>query len=203
MSEKKIKLTSIKLALLGDSRVGKTAICKVLKDNKFDGNDISTIGFDKIDKKVKLENGSVIKVVIYDTTGQERFRSSAIQTVRAVHGLIIVFDLTNKSTFENVDNWLEVIKDNFDQPSMILLGNKSDYPEKEWQVTPEEIKMTAEKYKLKYFETSAKTKKNIHEGFNYIVNSAYSKLKESKNVIIDLNDDTKKKSGGCFGKKKK
>ena len=177
MSEKKIKLTSIKLALLGDSRVGKTAICKVLKDNKFDGNDISTIGFDKIDKKVKLENGSVIKVVIYDTAGQERFRSSAIQTVRAVHGLIIVFDLTNKSTFENVDRWLEVIKDNFDQPSMILFGNKSDYPEKEWKVTPEEIKMTAEKYKLKYFETSAKTKKNIHEGFNYIVNSAYSKLK--------------------------
>ena len=76
-------------------------------------------------------------------------------------------------------------------------------PEEKWQVTPEEIKMTAEKYKLKYFETSAKTKKNIHEGFNYIVNSAYSKLKESKNVIIDLNDDTKKKSGGCFGKKKK
>ena len=119
-------MTSIKLALLGDSRVGKTAICKVLKDNKFDGSDISTIGYDKIDKKFKVENGSVIKVVVYDTAGQERFRSAAIQTVRAVHGLIIVFDLTNKSTFENVDNWLKVIKDNFEQPSMILFGNKSD-----------------------------------------------------------------------------
>ena len=63
--------------------------------------------------------------------------------------------------------------------------------------------MTAEKYKLKYFETSAKIQKNIHEGFSYIVNNAYSKLKESKNITIDINDDKKKKSGGCFGKKKK
>ena len=202
MSEKKIKLTSIKIALLGDSQVGKTAICQVLKDNKFDDKIISTIGYDKIDKQFKLENGSDIKVVIFDTAGQERFRAAAIQNIRHVHGLVIVFDLTKKPTFDNVAGWLEIVKENFQQPSMVLFGNKSDLPKEEWKVTEQEIKNAEEKYKLKYFETSAKSNKNLNEGFSYIVNSAYSKLKGNENLTIDLNDKPEQKSG-CFGKKKK
>ena len=85
---------------------------------------------------------------------------------------------------------------------MVLFGNKSDLPKEEWKVTEQEIKNAEEKYKLKYFETSAKSNKNLNEGFSYIVNSAYSKLKGNENLTIDLNDKQEQKSG-CFGKKKK
>ena len=85
---------------------------------------------------------------------------------------------------------------------MVLFGNKSDLPKEEWKVTEQEIKNAEEKYKLKYFETSAKSNKNLNEGFSYIVNSAYSKLKGNENLTIDLNDKPEQKSG-CFGKKKK
>ena len=203
MNEKKIKLTSIKIALLGDSQVGKTAICQVLKDNKFDDKIISTIGYDKIDKQFKLENGSDIKVVIFDTAGQERFRAAALQTVRHVHGLVIVFDVTDRKTFDNIEHWLNVIKDTFDQPSMVLFGNKSDVDKKKWAVTEDELKIAAEKYKLTFFETSAKTAKNIDEGFSYVVNEAFNKIKGKENVVVDIRKKPKSKSGGCFGKKKK
>ena len=203
MSEKKIKFTSIKLALLGDQAVGKTSICKVLMKKEFDSDQISTIGYDKVEKNFQIKNGPEMKVVIFDTAGQERFRSAALQTVRHVHGLVIVFDVTDRKTFDNIEHWLNVIKDTFDQPSMVLFGNKSDVDKKKWAVTEDELKIAAEKYKLTFFETSAKTAKNIDEGFSYVVNEAFNKIKGKENVVVDIRKKPKSKSGGCFGKKKK
>ena len=206
MNEKKIQLKAIKLALLGDHTVGKSAICNVLRGVKFSNISTSTIGYDKFEQIYKVKNGSAMKVIIFDTAGQERFRSIVFPIIRNIQGIIIVFDVTNKDSFNNIDRWLKDVNERFDKPSMVLFANKTDYNKEEWAVTEEEVQKAAEKYKLKYFETSAKTKKNINEGFDYIINASFDALKENKDVFNlkdDEDDDKKEEKTGCFGKKKK
>ena len=139
MSEKKIKLTTIKIALLGDKEVGKSSICNALEGIEFNDNRITTIGYDKIEKMSKSKNGSEIKVIIFDTDGQERFYFIVFPLIRNIHGLIIVFDITKRNSFNNIDLWLKEIGERFLEPSMVLFGNKADIEKNEWKVTEDEI----------------------------------------------------------------
>ena len=200
MSEKKLNKESIKLGLLGIDSVGKTSICKVLTGLEFDPYETTSIGYDKFVKIFKLENGKEVKGIIFDTAGQERFRSAVIQTVRNFPGIIIVFDVTNRISFDIIDTFMQFINDEFDQPSVVIFGNKVDIEKKEWRVTEEEIKSLAQKYNLKYFETSAKTNMNIKEGFDYIIYNCFTKAKEKKDTINlnNINADNQK----CIGKGK-
>ena len=201
MSESKIKRKAIKIAMLGDSQVGKTAICNSFMNIDFSDTNLSTIGTEKLECQMKIKNGEEIKVIIWDTAGQERFRSISIKTIKTVQGVIVVFDVTNKKSFENVVNWLNEINENFSNISIILFGNKCDTNPQIWQVTREEAEKFAMDRKLKYFETSAKTKMNIQEGFENIVNAAYDKFEGSKG--IQLNNVNKHQDNGCCGGKKK
>ena len=198
-----INLTSIKIALLGDSTVGKTAICNSFLKIEFTADMLSTIGQEKIEKKYELKNGKEIKLVIWDTAGQERFHSIAIKALKSAQGVIIVYDVTKKETFEHVNNWLETIKEEMTEPNLILFGNKIDLENR--QVSKEEAEKYANKNNLKYFETSAKLSKGIDEGFDYIINDSYKKAEEkaNKNIVIGKNNNKKEEKGGCFGKKKK
>ena len=206
MDENKIALKVAKIALLGDSTVGKTSICLTYKGIEFKENTLFTIGTDKFDKIIKVENGKEIKLVIWDTAGQERFRSIALSAIKSVNGIILVADLTKKSSFINIKMWLEDIQNNFNNPSLVLFGNKADLTEKR-QVTSEEAKKYAEDNKLVYFETSAKTKQGIVEGIAYIANQAYKKAEQklksgkSKNIVIKKDQITKPKSKCCLSKK--
>ena len=93
-----------------------------------------------------LENGKEIKLIFVDTAGQERFRANDFNAVKGALGIILVFDYTNRSTFENLDNWLYQIKAKFcNDIVVILFGNKIDIEKKEWQVTSEEAKEYAKK----------------------------------------------------------
>ena len=206
MTDKKIALKAIKVGLLGDTCVGKTAICNSLVNIEFKGDNISTIGSDKVETKIKLKNGKDIKLILWDTAGQERFRSAALNTLKVVQGIAVVFDVTNKDTFKSISMWLEKIKENFNNPCLILLGNKVDLPINNWQVTVEEVKSFAQENHLTYFETSAKTKKGIKEGFAHIVNEIYDKLAgtiNNNNIIINNKKKKDDSGSGCFGKKKK
>ena len=206
MDENKIALKVAKIALLGDSTVGKTSICLTYKGIEFKENTLFTIGTDKFDKIIKLENGKEIKLVIWDTAGQERFRSIALSAIKSVNGIILVADLTKKESFINIKIWLEEIQNNFNNPSLVLFGNKADLTEKR-QVTSEEAKKYAEDNKLVYFETSAKTKQGIIEGIAYIANQAYKKAEQklksgkSKNIVIKKDQINKPKSKCCLSKK--
>ena len=208
MSEKKIEIKAIKIGLLGDSKVGKSAICHSFTNVEFDfGSNVTTIGSDRFESKVLLKNNKEIKLILWDTAGQERFRSAAFKTIKSVHGIALVFDVTSKESFNNVSLWLDDIKDNFDNPCIVLFGNKIDIEKDKWEVKPEEVKQLVEERKLSYFETSAKNKIGINEGFIHIANEAYvklgGKLEEPENKI-ELNGKKKrKKSGGCFGGKNK
>ena len=126
MNGENISITTIKIGLLGDSSVGKTAICNSFLNMEFSSDIISTIGLEKLETKFKLDDGNTIKLILWDTAGQERFRSIALKSIKAVQGIVIVFDLTNKKSFENINLWLEIIKENFQNPCLVLFGNKAD-----------------------------------------------------------------------------
>ena len=197
MSANDIKMTIIRLALLGDGAVGKTSIINRFMNLEFREEFISTIGWDKMTTKVKLENGEEMKLSIWDTAGQERFHASAFKVVRKSQGIALVFDLTQKKTFDGIANWLEVIKDNFNNVSIVLLGNKCDCKEKR-EVTEEDTKKMIERFKLPYFETSAKENINITEAIQKLANDVYKKANKSIDGII-LKKNKKKDDNGCCG----
>ena len=94
---------TLKLGFLGDSSVGKTTICLRLLNMDFSENTILTIGNDQLETKFKLKDGNVIKVILWDTAGQERFHSAALRILKVVQGIILIFDITNKKSFENIN----------------------------------------------------------------------------------------------------
>ena len=176
MDEQKKTPKNIKLGFLGDSNVRKTSICTIYVGIEFTEDTLTTIGLDKFDSKIALNDGNKIKLFLWDTSGQERFRSSAFRVMRVVHGIILVFDLTSRQTFENIDKWLNDIRDNFDRPFLVLFGNKADKEKEKREVSNEEIEEFVKKNDLTYFETSAKTGQGINEGLSYIANKAYDKI---------------------------
>ena len=195
MSEDDIDITSIKLGILGDGRVGKSAICNTFVGVEFAEETISTIGSAKFDKKLKLSNNKEIKLVLWDTAGQERFRSAAFKTIRSVQGIALVFAVNDKKSLDNINSWLDEIRDNMDNPSIVLLGNKIDLEKEKWEVTEDDINKIREEKKLTYYATSAKTNIGITEAFNYLANVVYKKAEEKKknNIVIGKKKPEKKK----------
>ena len=166
----------VKIGLLGDEKVGKTSICHSFVNLDLPEDYITTIGYEKFEKKELLNNGKEVKLIIWDSGGQERFRSSIISTLRHVEEIIIVFDVTNRKSFDDIENWLEIIKEKFNDPVIILFGNKVDVKKEEWKVTEEEINLFCTKKKLKYFGTSAKNNNGIKEGFSYLANIIFERV---------------------------
>ena len=209
MDNKKIQLKFVKIGFFGDSSVGKSCICRSIMNLEFCLDMIATIGCDKIETKFTLKNGEEIKLILWDTAGEERFRSVELNTLKAVSGVIIVFDFTCRSSFENVNSWIVQVKENLNGPCLALFGNKSDIPKEYWQVTFEEAQEFAQKNNIKLFLTSAKTKDGIDEGMSYIVNEAYEKIEQMKDYNIKniklerKREDEYEYVDGCFGKKKK
>ena len=192
MANANIETKAVKVALLGDTEVGKTAICHSFLGVEFILGGTTTVGVDRLDKKIKLKNSKEIKLIVWDTAGQERFRSAAFKTIKSVQGIALVFDVTSRKTFDNVNLWLEEIKEHFDNPCLVLLGNKVDIEKEKWEVTKEEIEQFAKKKNMAYFETSAKTSKGINESFVHLANIAYDKIeKHKKEEPEEDNDDNK------------
>ena len=198
MSE--IEIKAIKVGLLGDSKVGKSAICNAFTGVEFASESITTIGSDKFEKKIQLSNNKERKLCLWDTAGQERCRSAAFSTIKSVHGIVLVFDVSSKESFNNINLWLNDIKDNFEDPCLVLFGNKVDKPKEEWQITDEEIKALAKQKNLAYFGTSAKENIGIDEGLAHIANDAYQKLLKKKEP--EKKDVVELGKGGPVKKKK-
>ena len=204
MAKKLIELQTIKLGLLGDAGVGKTSLCNVFLGYEFKEDTLMTIGVDKYEARITLKNGKNIKLILLDTAGQERFRSLAYSTLRTVHGIIVVFDLTNRDSFKNIDAHLEEIKENFDNKITILLGNKSDIKESR-EVSNEEIEQYIKQKKIVYLETSAKLNQGINEAVSYIANEVYDKedLNINNNILIDNSCVDKDINNNCCNGKKR
>ena len=104
------KISCIKIAVLGDSHTGKTSIFGSFMGMEFCQEILATIGTDKLERRFSLKNGEEIKLVLWDTAGQERFRSIALKSVRNAQGVVLVFDLTSRKSFENINVWLQKLK---------------------------------------------------------------------------------------------
>ena len=202
MKEEQKCVKAVKIGFLGDSTVGKTSVCKSFAGYEFSEEEIATIGSDRFEKKVTLKNGKEIKVIVRDTAGQERFRSAALKALIGCQGIVLIFRVTEKKSFLNIENWYNDVQENFDNPSVVIFGNMIDKNKEEWEVTSEEAKEFAKKMNLPYFETSAKTKQGIDEGFSYIIEEAYhvAEKRLNKEITIPKNHNN---SSGCPGNKKK
>ena len=189
----------IKISLLGDQNVGKTCICSCFLKLEFIDNTLNTIGKDKMEAKMKMKDGKEIKLIIWDTAGQERYHSIAVNTIKSAQGIIVAFDLTSRKSFENVEKWLNQIYEKTNKVSVVIFGNKCDM-KNERKVSTEEAQKLADQYKLTYFETSAKKKININEGFEKVANDAYNNY--GNKVGMDLEEEKEEFESGCCGKKK-
>ena len=158
-----------KVLLLGDSTVGKTCFLMRYTDNTFQEIHMSTIGLDYRLKTMTLNSGKQVKVQIWDTAGQDRFRAITKNYYKGAHGIILIYDVTNQITFDNVTNWITQIKEEAsDKVTIFLVGNKIE-DEKNRKVETEEGKKLAEEFKLKFYETSAKIGTNVETTFKDLV----------------------------------
>ena len=191
MKENNIKRDVLKLAIIGNSTVGKTTLRNVFLNVEFTEELLSTVGYNKEETKITLEDGNTIKLVIWDTAGQERFQSMALTALKNSQGIILVFDLTNRKSFEDLENWLKKINDCSDKACLILFGNKSDLEDRD--VQKEEAEKFAKDHNIPYLETSAKLNININEGFNKIANEAYKKFVIERGLTLSKKKNNKKK----------
>ncbi|XP_055690460.1 ras-related protein Rab-37 isoform X3 [Lutzomyia longipalpis] len=169
---------ALTVMLLGDSGVGKTCLLVRFRDGTFlSGNFISTVGIDFRNKIVTVDQVRV-KLQIWDTAGQERFRSVTHAYYRDAHALLLLYDVTNKVTFDNTRAWLVEIREYAQEDVVImLLGNKSDCGA-EREVKKEEGERLAREYNVGFLETSAKTGLNVDLAFLAVARQLKSRKTE-------------------------
>eukprot|EP01065_Artemidia_motanka_P002523 TRINITY_DN111_c0_g1_i1.p1 TRINITY_DN111_c0_g1~~TRINITY_DN111_c0_g1_i1.p1 ORF type:complete len:206 (+),score=74.98 TRINITY_DN111_c0_g1_i1:70-687(+) len=153
-----------KLLLIGDSGVGKSCLLLRFADDTYTESYISTIGVDFKIRTIELD-GKTIKLQIWDTAGQERFRTITSSYYRGAHGIIIVYDVTDRETFSNVKTWLsEIEKYATDSVNKLLVGNKCDLVVKK-DVDYNTAKDFADTLGIQFLETSAKNATNVEQAF--------------------------------------
>jgi len=153
-----------KLLLIGDSGVGKTCLLFRFSDDAFNTTFISTIGIDFKIKTVEL-GGKKIKLQIWDTAGQERFHTITTSYYRGAMGIMLVYDITNAKTFENISKWLRNIDEHANEDvEKMILGNKCDMEDKR-QVNKERGEAIAREHCIPFLETSAKSNINVETAF--------------------------------------
>ncbi|KAI6645674.1 Ras-related protein Rab-13-like [Oopsacas minuta] len=167
--------TLMQVIVIGDAKVGKTAICRQFVSGESPGEDLTaTIGVD-LNLKIVRARGLRVKLQIWDTAGQERFDKLTTRYYSRAQGVIIVYDITREITFRNVYNWLQQVRTRCkDKVSIFLVGNKTDL-EGERRVQKSAGRKVAEAEKINFLETSAVSNENIRNLFLTLSNSVIEK----------------------------
>ncbi|XP_013400328.1 ras-related protein Rab-8A [Lingula anatina] len=164
-----------KLLLIGDSGVGKTCVLFRFSEDAFNSTFISTIGIDFKIRTIELD-GKKIKLQIWDTAGQERFRTITTAYYRGAMGIMLVYDITNQKSFENIRNWIRNIEEHASQDvEKMVLGNKCDMNDRR-QVSEDKGKQLAIEYGIKFMETSAKNSINVENAFFTLARDIKAKM---------------------------
>ena len=202
LSDVELNITTypLKLTLIGNSNVGKTAIIKRFITNKFDHKSMSTIAVNCQDKKMKIDPYTELNMQIWDTAGQERFRAIARGYLRESNGIFLVFDLSDQNSFDDLNLWLDEIN-NSDIDDKIcvkmLIGNKLDCKNRE--VDEETAKKFAEEKKMKYLSVSAKDGLNIVTMFEIMGDDCVKAIRENEK---DENENKRNKNDSTIISKK-
>ena len=176
----------LKYIIIGDSSVGKSNILLRYVHNSFNPEFLTTIGVEFGAKNIEI-NKKIFKIQIWDTAGQENFRSITRAYYKNSVCALIVYDITNRSSFENIISWIEDCKGQSPKSIFIILvGNKNDL-ENERQVSYEEGLEFAKNNNIVFFETSAKTGKNISELFQTSAIEINKKIEED---FYDLENES-------------
>lgn len=154
----------IKLLVLGDVSVGKSNFLFRFIEDKFLDNHLPTVGFDYKSQIITLPDKSVVKLQIWDTVGEEKFMSINQSLLAKVHGVILIYDITDQTSFEHITNWLKIIREANENASLILVANKCDEEDKR-VVSEEEGNKIAEENNISFVEASAKENINVKETF--------------------------------------
>jgi len=153
-----------KLLLIGDSGVGKSCLLLRFADDTYTESYISTIGVDFKIRTLELD-GKTVKLQIWDTAGQERFRTITSSYYRGAHGIIVVYDVTDQESFNNVKQWMnEIDRYANEKVNKMLVGNKCDLTSKK-VVQTDDAKQYAETLGIPFLETSAKDSTNVEQAF--------------------------------------
>ena len=202
---------ALSFILIGDSTVGKTCFLTRYFKNQFNETFLSTIGIDKEIKYVKVKNDTY-KMTLWDTAGQDRFKSLPKKYYQNADGVLLLFDVTSEDTFNNVSNWMKDVKENSNKNinsengqsdiALYLIGNKIDLPNR--VISKEQAETEAKSLGMKYFEISCKTNMNIPEVMNRMIMECHMKANNIHNFkLIDDGPGPIPPDSGCCGNKKK
>ena len=185
-----------KILLLGDSEVGKSCFLMRYADNVFVDNHMTTIGLDYKLKYIQLDSGEIIKVQLWDTAGQDRYRTIAKNYYKGSHGILLLYDVTKTNSFENIREWIRDIREEvYEKAIIFLIGNKIDKKE-DRKIQTEQGAKLAEEFNLPYFEASAKSGENVDEIFKALykkISEVYIELQKEKGTKLSSNKKKKKK----------
>ncbi len=176
MTEKYI----LKLLTIGDQFVGKSSIINRYIDDKFNEDIKPTLAIDYKTKMIQ-KGENLIKISIYDTAGEEKYRHLIKNYYNGSNGILLVFDITDKNSFDNLNFWLDELEKNCNLNNLyiFLVGNKTDL-KKERKVSYDEAKNFADMKKIPYIEISAKTGDNIDKLFNDFIKGTIINIIEQK-----------------------
>ena len=202
-----------KVVVVGDSGVGKTNLIKRFINDTFNKDSKATVGVEFL-SKTYLINQEVFKIEIWDTAGQERYKSITAAYYKGAKGAMIVYDVTNQTSFDNVDNWANEIKEKAARNiNLMIVGNKTDLTDK-IVVTSEVATEKAKALEIPIMETSALDSTNVKEAFYQLLREMYKSVKDlmkeyeqkqagtpveqdSNGVALDTKEEKKEKKGGC------
>ena len=206
-----------KIVIIGDSGVGKSNILSRYVRDEFSIDTKATVGVEFGSKIISINNQQ-IKMQIWDTAGQEKYKSVSSIYYKGAKGALLVYDISRKETFNNLNRWINEIKNNSDENiNILLIGNKCDLEEGR-QISQEEAFQKAKEINAGFLEVSALQAVNIEKAFKYLIQQIYSKnynridekkntLKENNNDYININNDVEnsenEKNNGKKKKKKK
>ena len=198
---------ALSFILIGDSTVGKTCFLTRYFKNQFNETFLSTIGIDKEIKHVKVGNDNY-KMTLWDTAGQERFKCLPKKYYQNADGVLLLFDVTNEDTFNNVSNWMKDVKDNSNKDgkesdiALYLIGNKIDKSDR--VISKETAETQAKSLGMKYFEVSCKINMNIPEVMARMNMECHMKANHIENCfkLTPVKPDPDIKRRGCCGKEK-
>lgn len=177
-----------RLILVGDSTVGKSSLLRRFCDGKFDEVSDPTVGVDFYARLIEVAPGRRVKLQLWDTAGQERFRSITTSYYRNSVGVMLVYDISNRQSFENLQEWLMEAQENVIYPhatTYMIVGHKSDLNDDKREVLKEEGERFSRAYGMAFIETSAKACINVEAAFSVMAKEIYVKLQEGDLSIVE------------------
>ena len=192
------KIEDIKVITLGNSAVGKSSFILKYIDNSFTLYYTATLGIDFKQKKIKLKDGRDVRLRIFDTAGQERYKSVSASFIKKADGVILIYDIGDLESFEAVENWIKSIREiGKDNLPIILVGNKCDLSDDKRMISLKEGKDKADEFNIPFYETSCKEGINIKEVFEKLVDDIMEKGSKNINREYKILNKGKKKEKCC------